>query len=169
MLRIFFEELTVIPEIKFDLYNSINRIPFSLRIGQPILSSESIYARNLSNENFIEFRFDKDNKNLYEITLVSADNNTLEEIKKNEINYQKNKFYSCFIQEENSELEDSIPMKIFRNEMSIWINWDINKQSNVEYFSVSTNCLLGINPDSYLVSVILTNLLQEDIFSIFGV
>ena len=163
-----FEKLKIAPKIELDLYNSINRIPFSLKVGNCPILSKPIYARNLGGGNFIEFRFDRTNKNLYEMSLVSVDADTVEDIETNEINCQKNEFHNCFIHEADSKLEDSVPMKIFRDKKSICINWGIEDQTNLEYFLLSSNCFLGINADSYLASVILTNLLQEDIFNIFG-
>ena len=168
MLKIYFEEISSNPKTELTLYNSITRIPFSLKIGNNPILSQLIYARNLRNGNFIEFSFDKTNKNLYEMSLISVENDTVENVEADEIIYQKHKFYNCFIHELDSVLEDSVHMKIFRYKTFIRLDWEMEKPRDIEYFSLSTNCLLGINSDSYLSSVVLKELSQEDIFNIFG-
>ena len=52
-------------------------IPFSITFGNNITVPETIYTRNLNGENFIEFRFDNNNKSLYEITLVAIQSDTI--------------------------------------------------------------------------------------------
>ena len=168
MLKVSFKELKAVPEMKSEFYNSISRIPFSLKIVYSPITSAPIYARNLSDGNFIEFRFDKINKNLYEIVLVSVQTDTIQEVEEIKFNCRDQKFYSCFIHEEHSRLEDSIVMKIFQDKKSICINWNTKNEADIEYFALTNNYLIGINPDSYLVSIILTNLLSEDILNVLG-
>lgn len=127
----------------------------------------TIYPRNLNGESFIEFSFDKDSKKLYKICLISFQSETVENAKLDELDLEKNDFYDCLLQDE-SEIEISEPFKILRDSKSICIMWGINNLKSVKYYPLSNKCYLGIDPDSCLVSVVLKNLLQEEILEIFG-
>ncbi|RFS19982.1 hypothetical protein DVR12_19850 [Chitinophaga silvatica] len=132
-----------------------------------VLLPETIYARNISGENFIEFRFDSGTKRLYEITLVAIQNNTVKLLEDRYISTKvsiNNEFFNCYI-DEDSDSEISLPMQILRSETSISIFWSIN---DLNYYSVSENCLIGVDRNNFLCSISIMKLSKEELFEIFG-
>lgn len=166
MIKVTFERLENEP-ITNTMYDD-DYIPFSITIGTYPSLPSTIYGRNLSGENFIEFRFDRENCNLYEISLVAIQNNTIEDISLLEIDFKRNEYYDCLIDEASSELDNSDPIKILRNESSIIVNWCKEDHINMQYFALSSKCSVGINSSSYLTSVMLTGLTKKDIDNILG-
>jgi hypothetical protein len=167
MIKLNFKKVDTSPNAKMEFYSSINPIPFSLMIGKYHSLPTTIYSRNLSGENFIEFRFDKANHNLYEISLVAIQNDSV-------INRSLSKeikvegFYICNLIENNSLLEDTLPIEIERDKNSICINLLNNKSSKIAYFPISNNSFLGIDDDCYLVSIFINKLSDKNIRDIFG-
>jgi hypothetical protein len=167
MLKVNFEKVNSRPYTKMNLYSNINPIPFSLSIGKYDLMPSIIYSRNLYGENFIEFRFDKENRNLYEISLVAIQDDAVMN-KSSDKEVKTDEFYICNIIEEESTLEDVVPMGIERNKNSISINLLSNKSSEIKYFAIGDNCFIGISADSYIASVFLNELNEENIKQIIG-
>lgn len=164
MIRVSFKPTNFIVSAELYTYNSLNPIPFSLKIGNYSDLPETIYSRNLFGKNFIEFRFDKNSRKLYEITLVAVQQNTVyfvDEIKN--IN-TKDVSFSCFIQE-NSDFEVSIPIKIYRSNESIEFIWS---EDHLDHYNISNNCNIGVNTNNDLCSVSLISLNKDEIFEIFG-
>lgn len=155
------------PNRKIEVYNNINRIPLDITIGNYPNIPNTIYCENSSGENFIEFRFDKESKNLFEITLVAIQSDTVlrkvlsEQIKKDE-------FYICKISEENSLLKGTLPMMIEKDKSSICIRFFEETDSLIIYFSIAENCFIGIDNNNYLKSILINGLSEKDIKEIFG-
>ncbi|MEO6839008.1 MAG: hypothetical protein ABI185_11525 [Ginsengibacter sp.] len=167
MLVVRFKKIENHPKSKIEFYNSINRIPLSITIGDYLSLPNTIYCENALGQNFIELRFDKDRKNLYEISLVTIQNDTVINKSLNK-KVQTDEFYICNIVEGESLLKDTLPIEIERDENSICINLLNNKSSNITYFHVSDNTFLGIDDDCYLISIFINKLSDENIKSIFG-
>jgi hypothetical protein len=169
MLKLEFKAIESCPRTKIDFYNNINRIPFSISIGEYSSLPSTIYSRNMHGENFIEFRFDKDKLNLYEISLVTIQNSSVIKTPSNPLPVFGNmEFYVCNICEEESLLEGCLPMEIERDNNSVHINLKANYSSIFKYFSIGNNCSLGVSSDFYLKSIYLHGINKEDIFDIFG-
>lgn len=165
MLKVNFKKIKEEPNV--NAVYSDDYIPFSVTIGTYTDFPETIYARNLSGENFIEFRFDKNNQNLYEISLVAVQNDSVQEIKLLDLSVKDGSFYNCLI-EKDSKLDFSQPIEIYRSHNSICVSWDIEEEKTTDYYAMTNNCMLGVNSKSYLTAVVLTKLSQDDIFNIFG-
>lgn len=168
MIKTKLKKSEVSPAVELLLYSSLTPIPFSITFGNNQVLPETIYARNLSNENFIEFRFDKNNKQLYEISLVAIDTRNVEELASIEENNLKATFFNCLIDEENSELESVDPVVVYRSKDTIKVVWGAERQHSASYFSLSPNCYIGVDINSCLASVALTALTEEEIFNILG-
>ena len=153
--------------VKLDLYNSVNRIPFSLMIGNYIDLPETIYSRNLKDGNFIEFRFEKESMNLYEMTMVNINSDTIKNQPLDDV-IKIPEVYQCSLVEIDSILDDSLPMEIIRDKSSICFNLSLNDSSQIRYFDIGGNCALGVNAESFLTSVYINNLSQESIINILG-
>lgn len=166
MIKVSFEKTAVCPNVEFSTYNSISRIPFSIQIGSHSNLPETIYARNLSGENFIEFRFDQNTNRLYEITLVTIQDNTVFNIESIKDAASSGHYYSCLITED-SELDSSIPMKIYRTTHCIKVVFG-EIEANINYFFLHDNYKLGVSPNGALSSIILTSLNEQAVLDIFG-
>jgi len=166
MLQISLKSRVSSPDLELSFYSSLNPIPFSLRLGNFSKLPETIYARNMYGENFIEFRFNKENKQLYDVTLVAIQNNTVNDIDTIELTCDNNVLYNCSIQE-SSALEFSMPMKIYRSKNAIKISWAIDEKL-LRYVFLSRNVLIGIDQNNSVCSIILTSLTQEEIFNVLG-
>lgn len=140
-------------------------LPFSLKIGNFDFLPETLYARNICGENFIEFRFNKDTRHLYEITLVSFQPNRILLLGDTLFKRANQGVFSCMIEDE-SELDISKPMEIFRSSDTLSIVWGEN---DLNYFSITKNCIVGIDKDNGLSAVILTSLSEKQIEEIVGV
>ena len=167
MLKLIFKKVNSSPNTKIALYSSMNPIPFSLSIGKYQLMPTTIYSRNLNGENFIEFRFDSENHNLYEISLVAIQNDSVI-ARYSSIVEKTEEFYVCNIVEEESLLEDKLPIEIERDKTSICINLLNRNPSEIKYFAIGGNCFIGVNDNFYLVSIFINKLSEENIKDIFG-
>lgn len=164
MLKVDFNKIDRIPYVELSIYSSLNPIPFSLKMRRASLLPETIYSRNLCGENFIEFRFEKETKQLYEITLVTVQDNTVELVDNILIKEISDGFFACLINEK-SELEISIPIEIKRSPHALSLVWDKNI---LNHFSITDNCIIGVGENNYLSSVTLTSLNKEILIEIFG-
>jgi hypothetical protein len=149
-----------------SVYSSANPVPCTIKIGSKDILPETTYARNISGENFIEFRFDQSNKMLYEISLIAVQNDTVFSIKSLPMLSSISKCFSCFISNTDTTLL-SLPIKIYRSNNGVDINWNSNEEEIV-YFNIGEGCALGVTSNEYLSSVLLTELKEDDIFEIFG-
>lgn len=168
MIKVVFEERKISLALGLSLYSSLNPVPFSLTWGNIDMLPETIYARNLNGENFIEFRFNKDTKLLYEISMVAIDSRSvvnMTAIGKNNINTT---LFNCIIDEDNSQLDNSDPVTVYRSNDAIEITWSTEGKQDISYFSLSPNCSVGTDHNLYLVSVVLSNLTEDQIFDVFG-
>jgi len=128
-------------------------IPFSYSLRDVTILPETIYARNLSSENFIEFRFDFQTKRLYEITLVSIQPNAARDVDNIHLDNHKDAYYACLL-ENNSELQISQPVKIFKSSNALSLSWS----TVVDYFPVGNDFYIGIDANSSLCGVVVTSL-----------
>ena len=140
-------------------------IPFTLMIENYNTLPETIYARNYCDENFIEFRFNKETRDLYEITLVSFHPNRIIEIENTSPQQERQGVFNCMIDDE-SELIISRPMKVTRSNDTLSIVWSENE---LDYFSISRNCVVGIDKENQLCAVLLTSLSEKQLDLITGV
>lgn len=139
-------------------------IPFSVRIGNANILPDTLYARNISGENFIEFRFDRNTKQLYEITMVALQPSIVSVAYSNTLDGVKKPFFCCMIENE-SDVDISKPIEIQRSTDALSLRWD---QKFLNYFFISANCILGINEDHFLSAVILCPLSGGQIEEIVG-
>jgi hypothetical protein len=167
-MKVFFKQVTTCPFSELSIYSSLNPIPFSLRLNEELSLPETIYSRNISGENFIEFRFNKNTKQLYEISLVAIHNETVQELDEKDSSQDQitdnMEYFNCFI-DENIELDFSIPMSIIRSRASITIIWS---DSDLVFTAISDNCVLGTNGSGLLCSVTLVKLSETSIQDVFG-
>lgn len=140
-------------------------LPFSLILEGLRILPETIYARNISGENFIEFRFDKGTRRLYEIALIALQPNSVSMLDNVPSNNVDTHYFECFIKDE-SELDISEPIRIFRCPGTLCIVWGGN---DLNYFRIAENCVLGIGQDSALSAVVLTSLSEKQIEEIIKI
>jgi hypothetical protein len=166
MIKIATEKIDQVPFSILSLYDSINRIPFSLNLNQNSTLPETIYVRNLYGGNLIEFRFNKFTRELYDITQVMIQNNSVIDVADavESVKVDHSSFFKCYIDGENS-LEISEPMYIIRDKKSFTIVWSAE---NLKYFRISTNCVIGMNADNCLTSVTISQINKDDIMTVFG-
>jgi hypothetical protein len=167
MIKIKTKKVDKIPFSELIIYSSLTRIPFTLNMNQDSILPTTNYARNLSGGNFIELGFNKSTKQLYNITMVMIQNDTVTEVSEDISlfsNLQDNMFFTCYL-EDDSRFEITKPMHIIRDKKSLSIIWD---NEILNHFRISTNCLIGLNCDNYLSSVTVDQINQEALFEIFG-
>jgi hypothetical protein len=165
MLKISFTENTT-PYL--DINYTDDYIPFVLKFISNTKTPSTIYARCFSNETLIEFRFNEYTKSLYEITLVSFNPNSIVVIN-NEYNYiNDNCTYNCLINEEKSNfiLSNSIQITAYINAIQLDIIGDVKYLTT--YYKIAENCFIGINEDNFLVSLLLTDLSNNQVQNILG-
>jgi len=153
------------PVVKFSYEDDY--IPFSIIIGNTIELPETIYTRNLSGENFIEFRFVSNSKSLYEVTLVAVQRDTVVESETFTSNILEDGYFDCLI-EDNIEVEFSSPIRIYRSESSVCLDWHFEESPISKYFPLSQNCIIGVDASNCLTSIALVELSKNDIHNIFG-
>ena len=169
MIKVKFIKTAQTPIGKVELYNSINRIPFSITIGYNSERPQSIYCENSCGENFLELWFEKESRILYEISLIAVQKDTVEDVDKIDfVDYSQNVFYSCRIDEEIITPEHPLPMRIYRDNKSICLNWAIGSEDCIVYYALANDCFLGVDSNSCLTSIVLTGLCKKDILNIFG-
>jgi hypothetical protein len=144
------------------IYSSLNPIPFDLKLKSLDILPETIYTRNIAGENFIEFRYDKETRQLYEITLVSVQQDTIQYIVTElDTNIE---MYECLL-DETSKLETTEPINILRSDNSLQFCWGRQMSKT---FTITKECILGIDDEDNLCVLILTNLTKEIVFEILG-
>lgn len=160
-MKVYFNNTDIVPFSELIIYNRLNRIPFTLKLSDGQLR-DTIYTRNLFGKNFIELRFDQNTKQLYEITLVAVQNDT---VKLEEYKASKSAgFFNCYI-DEDEKLIISESMQILRSNKSLSFVWG-NQES--KSYRVTQNCFLGVDDNNYVCSISLTDLTAEAIFEILG-
>jgi len=164
MIKINLNRTNSEPFSEFSIYNSLNPIPATLKLSNALVLPDTIYSRNLAGENFIEFRFNKETRRLYEITIVAIQEET---VKLDTYNCSNNDgdYYECFIKDGECELEFSKPIQILRSENSLNFSWDGETSKK---HAISKNCILGTDVYGNLCSIILINLTSEIIYEILG-
>jgi hypothetical protein len=167
MLKVFFEKIDYRPKIKLEMFDKKYPLPFTIKIGEYFSLPETIYARNLNEEDFIEFRFAKWEKNLYEISIVAIKEDRVRRDLFFPPNLDENIFYVCKVTEEDSLLVDSNPVKISIGANALSIDM-IDNLLEVKYYAIAENCFVGVNGNSFLVSLIINGLNEEIINDIFG-
>lgn len=134
----------------------------ALKLRNTNVLPETVYTRNLAGENLFEFRFDKETRELYEITVVAIQQDTVQSVVvETNIN---TKLYECFLADA-SKLEISEPIKVLRSDKSLQFFWG-NQMTNS--FTISKECILGVDDSDNLCALILTNLKKEVIYEIVG-
>lgn len=162
-MKVYFDKIESFPYSKLVVYNSLNRLPFTLKLNNVETLSETIYARNLHGGNLIEFRFDNKTKLLAEITLVSVQIDTIE-INKVDIP-TSNQFFNCYL-DETSELCIARPIKVLRSNSFLTFIWG---DGSLNYYPVSEKGVIGVDSDNCLCSFSLINLNEKIVFDILGV
>lgn len=156
---------TKVAQVSFDdltIYHPLNPIPATLSLSVDDSRPETIYARNLAGKNFIEFGFNKETKALFEIVIVSIEE---ESVKKSSDNWVPGKeFYQCFIEEE-TELSFLRPIKIMRSEASVFFMWD---ERHSQSYKISKNCELIVDDENRLCGIVLFDLSPAQVYDIFG-
>lgn len=147
---------------ELNIYSSLNPIPFDLKLKNISVLPETIYTRNLAGENFIEFRYDKETKQLYEITVVAIQQDTVQSVVEELV--VNSEIDECFL-DDTSKLEISESIKVLRSDESLQFYW--GKQLT-KSFTITKECVLGVDEDDNLCALILTNLTKEVIFEILG-
>jgi hypothetical protein len=154
-----------VPMVKFS--SEDDYIPFTLTFGNKTTLPEPIYTRNLNGENFIEFRFDSNDKSIYEITLVAIERNTIIPSEPFVSDVIEDGYFSCLTGGE-IEAEYSLPIEILRSESSVCVNWYEKDKPPCKYYSLSQNCIFGVDVNNCLISIVLSGLSKDDTYNIFG-
>ncbi|KKO89152.1 hypothetical protein AAW12_23770 [Sphingobacterium sp. Ag1] len=161
-MKLYFKSITSEPFSEFISYSSSSPIPVTLKLSRSTILPNTLYARNLYGENFIEFRFNRETRKLYEITIVAIQPDTVKFDNDNWIG--RDEFYECCIEDEN-ELEISEPIQILRSNKSLCFFWG---EKPFHTYPIAKNCILGIDRDKKLCSVLLVNLNNELVYDILG-
>lgn len=161
-IKLRFERADKSANSALEIYDSLNRIPFSLKINYQGTRPTSVYCEVSHSENFIELWFDKGTKKLYEITAVSIQEDSVEF---SEIDmFYNDDFFYCLI-DEMKESHISMPIKILRSSRSLTFIWS---NENLHHYPISSNCILGVGNNDFLCSISIVNLSEEQIFEILG-
>lgn len=163
MIKVRFEKVTNIPLSRLVVYDNITRIPFSLEVGAGEIGTETQYTRYIKDQNFIEFRFNKNNSILYDVTLVSFQDSSVFYIN-SDIQVDNTVFYSCIFIEDSGILENPIKIKKGKD----FLNISFMETQDVKYFMISEQCALGINSESILTSIIILSLTDIELNNILG-
>jgi hypothetical protein len=167
MIKVFFKGETLCPTTKLEMYDSINRIPFSISFGEYSTSRSTIYCRNINCKNFIEFIFDFKSTRLYEISLVSFDNDSI--LNRNEhLNTSNEKVFSCYFLKEKSTLDNKFPVIIYKYINSIKIELVFPESISIATYCIAENCYLEVDENGYLKSIILSGLNENSVRNILG-
>jgi len=167
MIKLRFQLLHSPPKWKVEFYNNITRIPFSFSIGEYSAFTNTTYCRNLSGENFMEFRFDGESNSLFEVNCVSIQRDTIYNEVPNLRNVNQG-FYQCNLLKDESKLEDGLSTNILRGKDSLCFLFDGRDASSLNFFQVWNNFYLGVDDRMYLKSISLKELSEKDIFDILG-
>lgn len=161
-MRVYFKKLISEQFSELNIYSSSNPLPLTLKLKNLKVLPETIYTRNLAGENFIEFRFNHETKELYEITIVAIQEDTVKLDVSNQV--VNNVFFECYI-EDKGELDISKPIRILRSDSELHFFWgEQPKQS----YAITENCILGIDNDNNLCQLSFVKLNNQIINEILG-
>jgi len=161
-MKVYFKKVNFKPFAELNTYSSLNPIPFTLKFQRSHFLPETVYARNLEGENFIEFRFNKETKQLYEITLVAIQEDTV--VSGIDSPFNDDELFECYI-DDDSELEISNPVQILRSDSSLHFSWC---KCPPKTYAITKICGLGVDNDNNLCSLSLVGLDEELIRDILG-
>ncbi|MBL7999652.1 MAG: hypothetical protein JNL32_13585 [Candidatus Kapabacteria bacterium] len=161
-MKLYFNKTAQMPFSKLIAYSSLNPIPAILKLSNDALLPDTIYTRNLAGENFVELRFDRHTKKLYDITIVAVQEDTVKVVDNDKI--VEEDFYNCFIADD-SIMEISQPITVLRSNSSLCFFWG-NQPSQT--YSIAENCIIGTDNEKELCSIFLVNLSNELIYEILG-
>ncbi len=149
-------------KLELEVYNSDNRIPFSINNSSLGTMPTSIYCELSDGNNFIEFWFEKETRKLYEISFVSIQEDSVR------LNINKclagDEYYECFLTDSENPVV-STPIQILRDDNSLLFYWG---KKTVNSYLISKNCALGVDLNNELCSVFLINLSKELIYEGLG-
>lgn len=167
MIKINTKVLENEPDLKLEFYDTVSRIPLNIKLRDYKMSPSVIKIDNLEGGNFIEFRFDKDIGDLFEITVVSINNNIVkfaDEFHINIINCDYNAFFMNDLN--NKKDRNDLHTNITKTSNSICFTFgDDNKLS---YFLVSGGLYIGIDSNHNLKSFYLKGLSMQSMKDILG-
>lgn len=167
MLNVSFFEQKVRPQIKVEFCNNLSRIPFEISIGSFDSFPRPIYARNLSDNSFIEFRFNKDNGDLFEITMVSVKvDSVIKDVPFLDLECEST--FTCNLNSANSVLEDKMPTKIYSGDNLFCLMIGDPNETKLKYYKIAADIFLGVDENSFLRSLVLKNLSKENLNNILG-
>ena len=167
MLKLEFFLIDTSPKTVLEFYNNINRIPLSISIGNYSSMPTSIYCRNFDDRNFIDLWFEKNTAVLYEIVIIGLHKDSVINIE-SVLNVDNKQYYTCRIIEEDSELTNSLTVKVLRTNQSVQLIFDNADISELKYFQIGMNVYLGIDMNNFLKSIFVDNLSASNIYDIFG-
>lgn len=128
-----------------------------------ISNAESIVLySNYHQENFIEMRFDKTSRRLYDIEMVCIDPSSVTVANGTNTDVVGNDIYDCLWVEndtgDNIDVKTDFPTKIFRFDDSIKIVWSTDQ---LKYFRITDKCSVGIDNNNNIRGVLLTSLSSD--------
>jgi len=145
-----------------------NYIPLTVTFSMSSIANDTrpptVTASNLYGKNFIEFSFDECTGDLYQLSLITFEKNTVQKAKLPEV--KEHKAYRCIIDEKNSILRHRNPMAIYRDNSSVFLMLAPHEEKTVKFYSLIANCHIGVNSNSFLTSVLLTDLSELDILKL---
>lgn len=161
-MKLSFKKVAPLPFDSLTTHHPQNPIPAVLKLSGGDSRPETIYARNLTGKNFIEFGFNKETRALFEIVIVSIEEKS---VRKSSYDWVPGKvLYQCVINEQ-SELSFSKPIKILRSEASVFFIWDERRSQS---YKISKNCALIVDDENRLCGIVLFDLSPAQVYDIFG-
>lgn len=167
MLKLEFKSTNYHSESKIEFYNSITRIPFTIRIGNHFEIPESIYYDNIYDETFVDFRFVKSDNSLFEINLICTNNEHVNE-KEDVLDITDEQYFICKLIESDRILRDSVPVKFLKRTGSLQLLFNQSDRLSFSYFKIAHNIYLSTNEEGFLTSIVLDGLSTDDIYNILG-
>ena len=167
MLKLEFKSTNYHSESKIEFYDSITRIPFTIRMGNHFEFPESIYCDNIYDKTFVDFRFVKSDNSLFEINLIGTNNEHVIE-KEDVLAITDEQYFICRLVESESILRDTVPVKFLRRTRSLQLLFNQSDQLSFGYFKITPNIYLSTSEEGFLTSIVLDGLSKDDIYNILG-
>ncbi|GAA0193540.1 hypothetical protein GCM10009122_56460 [Fulvivirga kasyanovii] len=169
MIKISVKRLESEPNLKLEFYDSISRIPLNIKLRNYEMPPSVIKFDNFERGNFVEFRFDSHVGDLFEITVVSINNNAViftDSYRINILNSQNNGFFIDDLKAKG--VRKKLLTKIARTSTSSVCFAFGDDNDGLDYYKASGGLYIGIDSDNNLKSFYLEGLSQQNIKDIFG-
>jgi|GEM_PF-2809789 len=168
MFKVKFIERNTEDKTVFNFYDEISRIPLEIVFSKEIKMKTGRNRDNLSDQSFIEFKFNDSTLELGLITFISLKSFQLLENVKNQKFISTDRYIMYLDDMKNEEfIRFNHDTEIYKINSALLIQFDSLDQETLNYYSLNHRLSIGVNDGMELKSLFIDNIQQVEIELLF--